>query len=79
VYDITPYLEFHPGGRVQLLRAAGKDGTHLFETEHPWVNLDFLMEKHVVGTFTTSSESGHHGRSSLSVASSKKDDFLKAP
>jgi len=43
------------------------------------VNLDFLMEKHVVGTFTTSSESGHHGRSSLSVASSKKDDFLKAP
>jgi cytochrome b involved in lipid metabolism len=30
VYNITPYLDFHPGGRRQLLRVAGKDGSELF-------------------------------------------------
>jgi cytochrome b involved in lipid metabolism len=30
VYNITPYLSFHPGGEIQLMRAAGRDGTKLF-------------------------------------------------
>lgn len=27
VYNVTPYLKFHPGGIPQLMKAAGKDGT----------------------------------------------------
>ena len=31
VYNITSYIEFHPGGIPELMRAAGKDGTQLFD------------------------------------------------
>jgi cytochrome b involved in lipid metabolism len=30
VYNITPYLAFHPGGERELMRVAGRDGTELF-------------------------------------------------
>ena len=31
VYNLTPYLEFHPGGIDELMRGAGKDSTQLFD------------------------------------------------
>ena len=31
VYNVTPYMEFHPGGVDELMRAAGSDGTQLFD------------------------------------------------
>lgn len=30
VYNVAPYMEYHPGGIEQLMRAAGTDGTKLF-------------------------------------------------
>ena len=31
MYNITPYLDFHPGGVEELMRGAGIDGTALFD------------------------------------------------
>ena len=44
VYNITPYLPFHPGGKGELMQGAGKDCGKLFMETHPWVNIDMLRE-----------------------------------
>lgn len=49
VYNITPYMKFHPGGVPQLKRAAGIDCTTLFMKYHAWVNADALLEKCLIG------------------------------
>ena len=42
VYNITPYLHYHPGGADIMWKAAGRDCTALFNRHHPWVNLEGL-------------------------------------
>lgn len=43
VYNITPYLHYHPGGADILQRSAGRDATLLFQKYHPWVNAHGLV------------------------------------
>lgn len=31
VYNVTPYLEYHPGGIPELMRGIGRDATDLFD------------------------------------------------
>ncbi|RWR82807.1 cytochrome b5 domain-containing protein RLF [Cinnamomum micranthum f. kanehirae] len=49
VYNISPYMKFHPGGVDMLMKAAGKDCTSLFNKYHAWVNAEILLEKCLVG------------------------------
>jgi cytochrome-b5 reductase len=49
VYNVAPYLRFHPGGAKVLIAALGKDATTLFNKYHPWVNVSALMDRCVVG------------------------------
>ena len=49
VYDITPYLEFHPGGVEKLMLGAGRDCTQLFDKYHSFVNSEFLLQKCFLG------------------------------
>lgn len=51
VYNITPYLPFHPGGIPQLMRGAGTDGTTLVMKYHPWVNVEMMLDKCMLGYF----------------------------
>ncbi|VDK88619.1 unnamed protein product [Litomosoides sigmodontis] len=51
VYDVTDYLAFHPGGVEELMRAAGTDGTDLFNKSHAWVNYATMLKTCFVGTF----------------------------
>lgn len=43
VYNITPYLHYHPGTVAEIMKGAGKDCTSLFHKYHPWVNFDSLV------------------------------------
>eukprot|EP01018_Ginkgo_biloba_P028963 Gb_03758 [translate_table: standard] len=49
VYNISPYMKFHPGGLDMLMKASGRDCTALFNKYHAWVNAEFLLEKCLVG------------------------------
>ncbi|KAG6857394.1 hypothetical protein H0H87_004756 [Tephrocybe sp. NHM501043] len=49
VYNITPYLAFHPGGERELMRVAGRDGTKLFASTHAWVSAEFMLDACLVG------------------------------
>ncbi|XP_030381739.1 cytochrome b5 reductase 4 [Scaptodrosophila lebanonensis] len=49
VFNVTRYMEFHPGGVNELLRGTGKDATKLFDEVHAWVNYPQLLEKCYVG------------------------------
>jgi ferredoxin-NADP reductase len=49
VYNMTPYLKFHPGGIADLLLSAGGDCTDLFNEKHPWVNGHSMLEKCYIG------------------------------
>ncbi|RID42490.1 hypothetical protein BRARA_J02368 [Brassica rapa] len=54
VYNISPYMNFHPGGVDMLMKAVGRDGTLLFNKYHAWVNFDVLLEKCLVGVLDDS-------------------------
>lgn len=49
VYNITPFVPFHPGGEGELLRGAGKGSDKLFLEYHPWVNWDGMLGECLVG------------------------------
>lgn len=56
VYNITPYLPYHPGGEPELLRVAGKDGSKLFGEVHPWVNWEGMLEGCLIGVAVSEEE-----------------------
>ncbi|CEN61771.1 hypothetical protein ASPCAL08419 [Aspergillus calidoustus] len=56
VYNITPYLPYHPGGKGELLRGAGKDSGKLFLEIHPWVNWDAILGACLVGILVSENE-----------------------
>lgn len=56
VYNISPYLKFHPGGQGELLRGAGKDSATLFLEVHPWVNWDAILGECLVGIMVSENE-----------------------
>lgn len=44
VYNISPYLAYHPGGEFILRLVLGKDATSLFDRYHRWVNEDAYVQ-----------------------------------
>jgi cytochrome b involved in lipid metabolism len=58
VYNITPYIPFHPGGKGEILRGAGKDSAKLFMDVHPWVNWDGMLGECLVGILVSENDAG---------------------
>jgi cytochrome b involved in lipid metabolism len=54
VYDVTTWLDAHPGGRQVLLLAAGRDCTDLFTSYHPFTDKPAkLLSKFCIGQVVT--------------------------
>ena len=49
VYNVTAYMEFHPGGWDELMKGAGKDATKLFNQVHRWVNYESMLSACLIG------------------------------
>lgn len=56
VYNISPYAPYHPGGKGELLRGAGKDSGQLFQEVHPWVNWDGILGECLVGILVSEND-----------------------
>lgn len=65
VYNVTTYLNFHPGGVDELMRGAGMDVTELFNEVHRWVNYESILAKCLVGPFKIDSPLTPKGRASF--------------
>ena len=51
VYNITPYLDFHPGGVDEMMRGAGIEATKIFNEVHPYVNFRSMLKNCLVGDY----------------------------
>jgi cytochrome b involved in lipid metabolism len=49
IYNITAYLDYHPGGVDILLKYAGRDATPLFMKYHRWVNFERILDECFIG------------------------------
>ncbi|KAJ5236300.1 hypothetical protein N7489_006391 [Penicillium chrysogenum] len=56
VYNISPYAPYHPGGKGELLRGAGKDSAQLFQEIHPWVNWEGILGECLVGILVSEND-----------------------
>ncbi|XP_053557171.1 cytochrome b5 reductase 4-like [Bombina bombina] len=71
VYNITPYMEYHPGGEEELMRAAGTDGTDLFDQVHRWVNYESMLKECLIGRMAVKLVSASKG----TVSETKNEQF----
>mmetsp|Transcript_33223 Transcript_33223/g.45521 ORF Transcript_33223/g.45521 Transcript_33223/m.45521 type:complete len:147 (+) Transcript_33223:58-498(+) len=69
VYDVTSFLDSHPGGRDPLLETAGEDATAEFDYVGHSSDAMKLMEQYCVGNLISG-----EGKSDLD--STKKDDRI---
>ncbi|XP_059838322.1 cytochrome b5 reductase 4 isoform X2 [Hypanus sabinus] len=53
VYNVTSYLEYHPGGEEELMKGAGADATELFDQIHSWVNYNSMLKECLVGRMSS--------------------------
>jgi cytochrome b involved in lipid metabolism len=61
VYDVTPFMDDHPGGGEIMLSAAGKDGTQDFEDVGHSPHARELLKKYYLDEFAGGVGSGGVG------------------
>jgi cytochrome b involved in lipid metabolism len=76
VYNIGPYLSYHPGGVSIFKNLLGKDATSMFDRYHRWVNIDGLIGPLLLGFIDTPPKVG---ASPFSVVPPKEAQLTNAP
>ena len=56
VYNIGPFVKYHPGGIDDIMKGAGRDSTELYLKYHPWVNADAVLGKLRLGKLVETPE-----------------------
>ena len=82
VYDITTYVDYHPGGAEELMRGAGIDSTDLFNEVHKWVNFQNMLKEFLVGYLVQPPKTTMlkaPGQTSLTVPGSSSQTSLTVP
>ncbi|XP_029176310.1 cytochrome b5 reductase 4 isoform X1 [Nylanderia fulva] len=69
VFNVTRYMDFHPGGVDELMKGVGKDATQLFDNVHAWVNYQSILQKCVVGKLSRGGSSTSSTTSSVTEKS----------
>jgi len=54
IYDISKWVNLHPGGKEVLMLGAGRDCTNLFESYHPMTDKpNLLLQKYEIGVLSS--------------------------
>lgn len=61
VYNVTPYLDYHPGGAAIFAQVLGDDATDTFAQYHSFVNVRELCGVLELGTLASASAAGSGG------------------
>lgn len=77
VYNIGPYLPYHPGGVSIFKNLLGKDATSMFDKYHRWVNIDGLIGPLLLGFIDAPASSS--SASPFSVVPPKESHLTNAP
>jgi cytochrome b involved in lipid metabolism len=75
VYNIGPYLPYHPGGVSIFKNLLGKDATSMFDKYHRWVNIDGLIGPLLLGFLATPPKTTNP----FSVVPPKESHLANAP
>ncbi|XP_043695804.1 cytochrome b5-like [Telopea speciosissima] len=79
VYDVTIFLEEHPGGEEALLEAAAKgDATEDFDDVGHSSTATAMMSSYLIGVLKSGADSGDVAGSSKSVKEEKQERFVPA-
>jgi len=54
VYDVTEFMDRHPGGELMLMEGVGKDATKLFDTYHHYLQPEAWLQNSYLGQFSYS-------------------------
>ncbi|KAG1663036.1 Cytochrome b5 reductase 4 [Nymphon striatum] len=77
VYNVSRYLDYHPGGPDELLRGVGRDATDLFNEVHRWVNFESMLRKCVVGKLVAPLKASVKGKKQVNTDS--KNSLFASP
>ncbi len=56
MFNVSSYMDYHPGGWDELMKGAGKDATDLFNEVHRWVNYESMLKACLVGKLVSGEE-----------------------
>ncbi|VDO97006.1 unnamed protein product [Soboliphyme baturini] len=76
VFNVTPYLSYHPGGVEKLMLAAGKDGTDLFNAVRLEPGLRYGEAQELAGDVDHSIVELCFGDNEIDVFMTKRQSFL---